>query len=121
MHFCSGLPIILVGCKKDLRRDGKTIDELRKTNQRPVTPEEVRFYKHHFLLPANYVNPREWLSGKRLELDTILNALHELAKVFVKYSNMPPVLLSCLEATARRRDALWCKVHKSKGARARNG
>lgn len=41
MHFCPGLPIILVGCKKDLRRDPKTIDELRKTNQRPVTPEEV--------------------------------------------------------------------------------
>ena len=41
MHFCAGLPIILVGCKKDLRRDPKTIEELRKTNQRPVTPEEV--------------------------------------------------------------------------------
>ncbi|CUA68951.1 Chitin synthase 4 [Rhizoctonia solani] len=40
MHFCAGLPIILVGCKKDLRRDPKTIDELRKTSQRPVTPEE---------------------------------------------------------------------------------
>jgi Ras family protein A len=41
MHFCAGLPIILVGCKKDLRRDPKTIEELRKTSQRPVTPEEV--------------------------------------------------------------------------------
>lgn len=40
MHFCPGLPIILVGCKKDLRRDPKTIEELRKTNQRPVAPEE---------------------------------------------------------------------------------
>ncbi|KAF8519697.1 P-loop containing nucleoside triphosphate hydrolase protein [Gautieria morchelliformis] len=40
MHFCHGLPIILVGCKKDLRRDPKTIEELRKTSQRPVTPEE---------------------------------------------------------------------------------
>jgi len=40
MHFCPDLPIILVGCKKDLRRDPKTIDELRKTNQRPVAPEE---------------------------------------------------------------------------------
>ena len=40
MHFCQGLPIILVGCKKDLRRDPKTIEELRKTSQRPVTPEE---------------------------------------------------------------------------------
>ncbi|KAF8752556.1 small GTPase superfamily Rho family [Rhizoctonia solani] len=35
MHFCAGLPIILVGCKKDLRRDPKTIEELRKTSQRP--------------------------------------------------------------------------------------
>ena len=41
MHFCQNLPIILVGCKKDLRRDPKTIEELRKTSQRPVTPEEV--------------------------------------------------------------------------------
>lgn len=41
MHFCPGLPLILVGCKKDLRRDPKTIDSLRKTSQRPVTPEEV--------------------------------------------------------------------------------
>ena len=42
MHFCAGLPIILVGCKKDLRRDPRVIEELRKTSQRPVTPEEVR-------------------------------------------------------------------------------
>ncbi len=41
MHFCAGLPIILVGCKKDLRRDQRVIEELRKTSQRPVTPEEV--------------------------------------------------------------------------------
>lgn len=42
MHFCSGLPIILVACKKDLRKDPRTIEELRKTSQRPVSPEEVR-------------------------------------------------------------------------------
>ncbi|KAI4519150.1 hypothetical protein K523DRAFT_325516 [Schizophyllum commune Tattone D] len=39
-HFCNGLPIILVGLKKDLRRDPRVIEELRRTNQRPVTPEE---------------------------------------------------------------------------------
>ena len=43
MHFCSGLPIILVGCKKDLRYDQKTIEELHKTSQKPVTPEQVRY------------------------------------------------------------------------------
>jgi hypothetical protein len=41
LHFCQGLPIILGGCKKDLRYDPKTIEELRKTSQKPVSPEEV--------------------------------------------------------------------------------
>ncbi|KAH9819909.1 P-loop containing nucleoside triphosphate hydrolase protein [Melampsora americana] len=40
LHFCQGLPIVLVGCKKDLRNDPKTIDELRRTSQRPVTSDE---------------------------------------------------------------------------------
>ncbi|OAQ71050.1 small GTPase-binding protein [Pochonia chlamydosporia 170] len=39
-HFCQGLPIILVGCKKDLRYDQKTIAELHAIDQKPVTPEE---------------------------------------------------------------------------------
>jgi len=42
LHFCRDVPILLVGCKKDLRYDQKTIDELRKTSQKPVSPEEVR-------------------------------------------------------------------------------
>ena len=41
-HFCQGLPIILVGLQKDLRRDPKTIDNLRRYHrQHPVTFEEV--------------------------------------------------------------------------------
>ena len=44
MHFCAGVPIILVGCKKDLRRDPKAIENLRKTGQQFVTPEEVWDY-----------------------------------------------------------------------------
>lgn len=40
LHFCSNLPIILVGCKKDLRNDPRTIEELRKTSQRPVSTQE---------------------------------------------------------------------------------
>lgn len=45
LHFCQGLPIILVGCKKDLRYDQKTIEELHKTSQKPVTPEQVSLPK----------------------------------------------------------------------------
>ena len=56
LHFCQGLPIILVGCKKDLRYDGKTIEELRKTSQKPVSPEEVRHYTA-LLPPAGYTAP----------------------------------------------------------------
>jgi Ras family protein A len=52
LHFCQGLPIILVGCKKDLRFDQKTIEELHKTSQKPVTPEQVSTFStatlHHF-------------------------------------------------------------------------
>lgn len=37
LHFCKGIPIVLVGMKEDLRRDPKTIEELRKTSQAPTT------------------------------------------------------------------------------------
>ncbi|KAK9457599.1 small GTPase superfamily [Dipodascopsis uninucleata] len=41
LHFCPNLPFLLIGCKKDLRHDPKTIEELQRTIQRPpVTPEE---------------------------------------------------------------------------------
>ncbi|CAO3613917.1 unnamed protein product [Mucor hiemalis] len=40
LHFCQGLPILLVACKKDLRNDPAKIEELRRTSQRPVTAEE---------------------------------------------------------------------------------
>jgi Ras family protein A len=40
LHFCQGLPIILVGCKKDLREDPKTKQDLERMNQRPVQRAE---------------------------------------------------------------------------------
>jgi len=40
MHFCAGLPIILVCCKKDLRCDHRVVDELMNSGQRPVSLEE---------------------------------------------------------------------------------
>jgi GTPase SAR1 family protein len=46
LHFCQGLPILLIACKKDLRNDPHTIEELRKTSQRPVTYEEASLHSH---------------------------------------------------------------------------
>ncbi|ODV58290.1 Rho family GTPase RHO1 [Ascoidea rubescens DSM 1968] len=40
LHFCPGVPIILVGCKVDLRNDPKTIETLRQTSQQPVSTAE---------------------------------------------------------------------------------
>jgi Ras family protein A len=36
-YFCRGVPMVLVGLKEDLRYDARTIKELAKTQQKPVT------------------------------------------------------------------------------------
>lgn len=69
LHFCQGLPIILVGCKKDLRFDQKTIEELHKTSQKPVTPEQVRI--------RNLLTNPEQISTKILHKFVILYLAHE--------------------------------------------
>jgi hypothetical protein len=96
MHFCAGLPIILVGCKKDLRRDPRVIEELRKTSQRPVTPEEVSethpppSLSEVVYATANPTSYRGWPSLRRLVLSTTWNAQLERVKVFVRCSSTPP-------------------------------
>lgn len=41
-HFCPGLPVILVGCKVDLREDAEIIKELAKLKQTPVEEDQGR-------------------------------------------------------------------------------
>ncbi|NXK57044.1 RHOF protein, partial [Chauna torquata] len=36
-HFCKGVPVLLVGCKTDLRQDRAVLRELRRGHQEPVT------------------------------------------------------------------------------------
>ena len=40
-EFCPESPVILVGCKKDLRNDSQTIDMLQRRRQTVVSPEQV--------------------------------------------------------------------------------
>ncbi|KAJ1676521.1 GTP-binding protein Rho1, partial [Spiromyces aspiralis] len=40
LHFCSGLPILLIGCKMDLRNDPRTIEALAKSGLSPVTEQQ---------------------------------------------------------------------------------
>ncbi len=41
LRYAKGVPYYLVGSKKELRYHQRTIEELEKTRQHPVTPEEV--------------------------------------------------------------------------------
>ncbi|SMN19844.1 similar to Saccharomyces cerevisiae YPR165W RHO1 GTP-binding protein of the rho subfamily of Ras-like proteins, involved in establishment of cell polarity [Maudiozyma saulgeensis] len=40
LHFCQGVPIILVGCKVDLRNDGQVMEALREVGQQPVSTSD---------------------------------------------------------------------------------
>ncbi|TFK19786.1 hypothetical protein FA15DRAFT_674132 [Coprinopsis marcescibilis] len=40
VHLCPESPIMLVGCKKDVRQNYRTLEALRETGQRPLTEEE---------------------------------------------------------------------------------
>ncbi|ESW98534.1 hypothetical protein KL930_002257 [Ogataea haglerorum] len=40
LHFCQDVPMILVGCKIDLRNDPRTIERLAQLNQAPVSTSE---------------------------------------------------------------------------------
>jgi hypothetical protein len=111
LHFCQGLPIILVGCKKDLRYDQKTIEELHKTSQKPVTPEQVSSvssYREHEFDTDNITIGRLKKSARRSVLLNTWNARLRQMKVFVKYSSMQHVLRYS-PARRRRRSALFCK------------
>lgn len=41
-HFCKEVPIIVVGCKTDLRKDKSLVKKLRKNRLEPVTYHRVR-------------------------------------------------------------------------------
>lgn len=40
-HFCKEVPIIVVGCKTDLRKDRSLVKKLRKNKLEPVTYHRV--------------------------------------------------------------------------------
>ncbi|CAH02395.1 hypothetical protein KDRO_E06680 [Kluyveromyces lactis] len=42
LHFCQGVPIILVGCKADLRNDPQVVEELRAQGLQPVSQAQAQ-------------------------------------------------------------------------------
>lgn len=41
IHFCEGVPKLLVALKLDLRKDDRVLEELKKTSQKTVSFEQV--------------------------------------------------------------------------------
>lgn len=107
MHFCAGLPIILVGCKKDQRREQHVIELLRKTSQRPVTPEEVRNSCSDMTLITGLLiaSSRAWQLRRRLVQSTTSSVQPRLARACARSSSMPPVQPSSAEVARARSTA----------------
>uniref|UniRef100_A0A8C0B0G1 Ras homolog family member F, filopodia associated n=1 Tax=Buteo japonicus TaxID=224669 RepID=A0A8C0B0G1_9AVES len=40
-HFCRGVPLVLIGCKTDLRKDKEQLRKLRASKQEPITYNQV--------------------------------------------------------------------------------
>lgn len=40
-HFCHGVPVVLIGCKTDLRKDKELLRKLRASRQEPITYNQV--------------------------------------------------------------------------------
>jgi hypothetical protein len=112
LHFCSNLPIILVGCKKDLRNDPRTIEELRKTSQRPVSTQEVRpsptsprtdAWLILRRLSRPFLSGRHKPSRRRLAPGGTLNARPAPARASATSSRRPPARLSrCVRLLMQR-------------------
>lgn len=120
MHFCPKVPVMLIGCKKDLRRDQQTNQALHKQNQRPIAPEQVSLLASsptRFVSASIQPDPRLVLqaycsfisdmliwsfhvpfrvkpSHRRLVPACTSSARPVQVKVSAKSSNTPPVPLS---------------------------
>jgi Ras family protein A len=77
-HFCSGIPILLVALKKDLREDEHVIEELRKTNQHPVTYDEG-------LRIANKINAYRYLECSAKSNDGVNEVFEHATRAALMY------------------------------------
>lgn len=59
-HFCRDIPVILIGCKTDLRKDKECTRKLKATNQVPVTYRQVRPLRQirHYNCPVSLTETR---------------------------------------------------------------
>ena len=79
-HFCSNVPIILVGMKKDLRNDENVRKELMKIGKEPVKPEQGRAIADKIQAKAYLECSAKTKEGVRLVFETATKASMEFKK-----------------------------------------
>lgn len=79
-HFCSNVPIILVGNKKDLRNDESTKQELMKSGLAPVKVEEGRAMAERIEAKAYLECSAKTKEGVRAVFETATKASLEFRK-----------------------------------------
>jgi Ras family protein A len=79
-HFCSNVPIILVGNKKDLRNDESTKQELMKSGLAPVKVEEGRAMAERIQAKAYLECSAKTKEGVRAVFETATKASLEFKK-----------------------------------------
>ena len=91
-HFCPNIPIVLVGCKKDLRTDHETLNRLMEVKQKPVMEDEG-------LSMATRIQARKYLEcsaktkeGVREVFEAATRASIEKRKVPSRWSKLCKVL-----------------------------
>lgn len=62
-HFCGDTPVILIGCKTDLRKDKECTRRLKATNQAPITYTQVRPHQRQPRATAPAAHPRGVING----------------------------------------------------------
>lgn len=58
-HFCRDTPVILIGCKTDLRQEEECCRKLKATDQAPITYSQVR-YEGEFRHFATCKKKKKW-------------------------------------------------------------
>lgn len=111
-HFCRGVPLVLIGCKTDLRKDKELLRKLRASKQEPITYNQVstsalkmvsslQEIKHTYtsiasLLTSTIPGTPEW-GVPSIQIKELLTALRGVSRsCFWKWPNHHSLLVPTL-------------------------
>ncbi|KAG8812278.1 GTP-binding protein Rho1 [Serendipita sp. 400] len=89
LHFCSGVPYLVVGCKTDLRHHPRTLKWMKDLGQRPVTSDEGKAV-------ARRVNAQMYVECSSMMLDGVTAVFEHAARAALSTGQRPKKKGGCL-------------------------